>query len=160
MRTLADAWWGAIVASRGHVAPKASHATEILSPRSRFAFDPASAIPPRHTTIRKVAIVGPHSFLRRGVVLKGLFGLVVIIALPTSEYVAHHRMTQAEHVNHALTANVLPIGAPSGASPSSAASLEAQSAIERWFILPQRLGATVEPPTVSPIRTLRIVSGQ
>ncbi len=160
MRTLADASCGAIVAPRGHVAPKASHATEIRSPWPRSATDAASVIRPTHRTIRKEAIVGPHSFLRRGAVLKGLFGLTVIISLLSSEHAAHRGISRAERVNLALTAKALPIRAPSNASPRSAASLEAQSVIERWLILPRPLGATASPSTVSQIRTLRIFPSQ
>jgi hypothetical protein len=156
MRTRADSSCGTIVAPRGHVTAKASHANQM--PRSPT--DPALATRPLHATARKEAIVGPRSFVRRSIVLKGLFGLIVIVALPDSEYVAHQRMSRAERVNLASTAKVLSLGAPSNASPSSAASLEAQSVIKRWFTLPQPMGATAAPSTVSSIRTVRIFPSQ
>jgi hypothetical protein len=156
MHTLADASSGAIVAPHDHVAPKASHTTEIRSPRPRSATDPASATRPLHTTTRKVRIAGRHSFLRRGVVLKGLFGIIVLVALPSSEYVAHHGVPPAVRVSPKLIAKVLPIGASSDASPSSAAFLEAQSVIERWFVLPQPPGAAAATSAVSQIKIPRI----
>ncbi len=159
MRTLADASSGAIAAPCGHVTPNVSHATAIRSPQPRSAADPASAIRPLHTTARKKAIVGQRSFVRRSLVFKGLFGLIIIVALWESGHVVHQRMSQKERVNLASTAKLVPIGAPSKASPGSAVSLEAQSVIQRWFVLLQPMGATAASPASS-IRTVRIFRSQ
>jgi hypothetical protein len=159
MRTLVDAPFEAIVAPRGPTAPTVPHATEIQSPWTKSATEPTSAVRPSHTGIRNRTIVRSHSQLQTGVVLKGLIGLAVMIALTSSEHVWHDRTSPVARVNLALTAKALLKGVSGSASPSSAASLEAQSVIQQWFILPQVRGASTTTATMAPIRPLRIFPG-
>jgi hypothetical protein len=159
MRMLADAPFGATVAPPGHVALEASHAIELQSPQPRSKTDAASAVQPLHATIRKVAIANSNSFSRRGVVLKGLFGVIVMIAFPSSEHVTHHRMSRAARADLASTTKVASKRVPINASPGPAASLEAESVIERWFMLPQPPRAIAAQSTTS-IRLLRVFPRQ
>lgn len=160
MAMLANASFEPTVAPPGYVAPKISHATETRTPWPRSATDPASAIRPPRAIMRKEAIANPHSFFRRGTLLKVLFGLIGIIALPSSQDDTHHGVSPAGRVNLALTSNLLSKGAAANTLSRSGASLEAQSVIERWFILPQPPGPITALSTILPIRILRIFPHQ
>jgi hypothetical protein len=160
MGMLADAPFAATVAAPGHVALEASHAIELQSPQPGSKTDAASAIQPLHATIRNVTIANSHSFSRRGVVLKGLFGLIVMIAFPSSEHVTQRRMSRAARADPASSTKVVLERMSINASPGPAASLEAESVIERWFILPQPPGAIAAQSTTSPIGLLRVFPRQ
>jgi hypothetical protein len=104
--------------------------------------------------------VGVQLVLACGVGLRSLFGVIVMVTLVRAGNLAHQELSRVERVGLGPASGVLSKGVPTSASSNSAASLEARSAIDGWFVLrapPAQVGAS---STTSPIKVLRIVPGQ
>lgn len=159
--TQADTPFRPIVTSRGDAASKVSDAAEIWPPRPGAATDPSLAIQPYDITLRKEAVVDIRSVVRGRVSLKGRFVVIVtVVGLLGLEYVAHHRLSAVDRVSMLPPSHVHSDGPPTNVWSNSGASLEAQSVIEGWFILPEMPGSITATSITPPIGTLLVFPGQ
>ena len=160
VRRLADTSVGYIAARRGDVALNPSFARAVRSPPIGAEGGPKLAVEPFDIALRTASAVGVHRFFRCGAALRSLFGTIVIATLLCVANLPHHRLPRVERVNRGPASDVLSKATPTSGSSNSAASLEAQSVIEGWFVLRPPPPPVRESSTTLPIRILRVVHSQ
>jgi len=160
VRRLATTPVGCIAALRGDAVRNPSGAHEVRSPPKGAEGGLTLPVVPHRIASTTAPAVGVQVFLICRAVLSGLFGAIAIVVLLHFGTLAHQRISRVERASPRPTSEVLSKGAPASASSNSAASLEARSTIEGWFVLRQPPAPVTDNPTTSPIRILRVIPSQ